>query len=171
MPGYDGTGRQGADYYRNTDIQIVAITNSAATTAQLTTTSSTKAAITSIPLSSYPTKKPTSWPTTTECYYVFTNQAFDLKPEETSWDVTRQVGGFNSAVISSEPYTPGMMDYFKKLYLSVGDYVFTIMIQDSGEDGMGEGSYSVTTNNREVIAQGGSFGSSESTAFPLPTLK
>ena len=46
-------------------------------------------------------------------------------------------------------------------------------IYDVYQDGMccawGEGSYSVTTIDEEVIGEGAEFGPSESTAFTLPT--
>ena len=56
----------------------------------------------------------------------------------------------------------------KELCLSIGNYNFTIY--DAGGDGMGEGSYKVSTNNREIIAlKKQPFGFSESTLFELPT--
>jgi hypothetical protein len=99
----------------------------------------------------------------------------DNYPEETSWTVTNSSGVI---VASGGTYgsQPDGSTVTEELCLVDGCYDFNIF--DSYGDGIccsyGSGSYSVTDANGNVLASGGSFGSSESTNFcfgggPAPT--
>mmetsp|Transcript_6830 Transcript_6830/g.15608 ORF Transcript_6830/g.15608 Transcript_6830/m.15608 type:complete len:1626 (-) Transcript_6830:1186-6063(-) len=110
---------------------------------------------------------PNPSPTPPECYDVNVNLNFDTYPQDESWDISQD----GVIVASSPPYASGLTQDAQELCLPPGDYVFTIY--DVYADGMcckwGEGSYSVTTINEEVIGGGAEFEASESTSFTLPT--
>ena len=92
---------------------------------------------------------------------------FDNYPQDTSWDIRQG----ENIIASSPPFDEGVTEDTQELCLPSGNYNFNIY--DVYGDGMccewGEGSYSVTSENGTVIASGGEFGQSESTAFSLPT--
>mmetsp|Transcript_24032 Transcript_24032/g.41177 ORF Transcript_24032/g.41177 Transcript_24032/m.41177 type:complete len:507 (+) Transcript_24032:325-1845(+) len=157
VPGCRGMGRKNADYCQNREVQLdVEIEASAAIDLAPNVTPP-------------PTNKPTTFPTTSHCYYVKIRLFFDSKPEETKWEMARYADNINSIIFSAGPFPSGQRTYFRELCLGIGDYKFTIY--DLGNDGMGNGNYTVSTHNKEIIAQGGSFVSKETTAFPMPTLE
>ena len=90
----------------------------------------------------------------------------DNYPGETSWQVTNAGG---SVVASGGTYgsQPDGSTVTESIDLSTGDYTFTIF--DSYGDGIccswGNGSYTLQDEFGNVLASGGSFGSSESTDF------
>ena len=92
----------------------------------------------------------------------------DNYPEETTWEIT-DAGG--SVVASGGPYgsQPDGSTVSSDWCLVDGCYDFTIF--DSYGDGIccayGNGSYSVTDGGGNVLASGGTFGSSETTNFCL----
>ncbi|OJJ19145.1 sheath polysaccharide-degrading enzyme [marine bacterium AO1-C] len=93
----------------------------------------------------------------------------DNYPEETSWQVTNAGG----TVVASNSYSTANPDGSTVTEtisgLANGDYTFTI--NDSYGDGIcctyGSGSYTLTDSGNGTIASGGSFNSTESTAFCL----
>jgi len=91
----------------------------------------------------------------------------DNYPGETTWSITD--GGGNT-VASGGPYGSQSTTYVEDLCLTDGCYTFTIF--DSYGDGIccswGNGSYSLVEDaSGNVLASGGSFGSSEATSFCL----
>ena len=90
----------------------------------------------------------------------------DNYPGETSWQVTNTS---SSVVASGGTYgsQPDGSTVTESIDLSTGDYTFTIF--DSYGDGIccswGNGSYTLQDEFGNVLASGGSFGSSESTDF------
>ncbi|NRA50603.1 MAG: fibronectin type III domain-containing protein, partial [Phaeodactylibacter sp.] len=90
----------------------------------------------------------------------------DNYPEETTWSITNAQG---ATVASGGPYgnLPDGSTVNENISLNGGDYTFTI--NDSFGDGIccsyGNGSYTLTDSDGAVIASGGNFNSSESTAF------
>lgn len=94
---------------------------------------------------------------------------FDNFSNETSWEITDS----NNVVVASSfgTYPGGSVDTTEQIFLPEDDYTFTIF--DVWGDGIccgyGNGSYELTeVAGGSVLATGGSFGSSESTAFSLP---
>ncbi|HHS95515.1 MAG TPA: T9SS type A sorting domain-containing protein [Phaeodactylibacter sp.] len=96
------------------------------------------------------------------------NITFDNYPEETSWTITN-ASGTTVASGGTYPNEPDGSTISIPLCLVDGCYDFTI--NDSYGDGIccgyGNGSYSVTDGSGNVLASGGSFGSSETTNFCL----
>mmetsp|Transcript_22689 Transcript_22689/g.47797 ORF Transcript_22689/g.47797 Transcript_22689/m.47797 type:complete len:760 (-) Transcript_22689:153-2432(-) len=107
----------------------------------------------------------------------------DNYPAETSWSIVKDstdpcVGQDNPSSLSGTGYDQQNTFYSNEYCVDEGKYIFTI--NDSYGDGIccsyGTGSYKVLYGNTEV-AQGGAFGSSETTTFgtcksvstPLPT--
>ncbi|MBV6653223.1 MAG: zinc metalloprotease, partial [Mameliella sp.] len=90
----------------------------------------------------------------------------DNYPEETTWSITNAQG---ATVASGGPYgnLPDGSTVNESFSLNGGDYTFTI--NDSYGDGIccsyGNGSYTLTDSDGAIIASGGNFNSSESTAF------
>lgn len=88
----------------------------------------------------------------------------DNYPGETAWSV-KDAGG--ATVESGSGYSGSGSTVTAELDLAAGDYTFEIT--DSYGDGIccsyGNGSYSVTAADGTVVASGGNFASSESTAF------
>ncbi|NNF36434.1 MAG: zinc metalloprotease [Saprospiraceae bacterium] len=94
---------------------------------------------------------------------------FDNYPEETSWQILNDI---NQVVASGGTYgnQPDGSTLVIDVCLTDGCYDFGIL--DSYGDGIccgyGNGSYSVTDDAGNILASGGSFGFSETTAFCLP---
>lgn len=94
---------------------------------------------------------------------------FDLRPEETSWNITDSQGNI---VASGGPYTgqAPMSSLQIEECLPYGCFEFNIF--DAYNDGMccganGNGSYEVRDDSGQLLASGGQFGSEESTPFCL----
>jgi subtilisin family serine protease/chitodextrinase len=89
---------------------------------------------------------------------------FDNYPAETSWSLT---DGSGNTIASGSGYSTKGGSVSENFDLSDGDYSFTI--NDSYGDGIccsyGNGSYTLTDGNGNVIVTGGDFGSSENTPF------
>lgn len=107
-----------------------------------------------------------STPTSDECYAVIIDLKFDRYAQDESWNITQD----GAVVASSSPFADGVTEDVQELCLPEGDYVFTIY--DAYGDGLccewGEGSYSVRTDEEDIIAEGAEFGPSESREFTLP---
>jgi len=94
----------------------------------------------------------------------------DAYPGETTWDIVTPDG---NQVMAGGPYSQSGTTYTdnEELLGCNIDYVFTI--KDGYGDGIccsyGEGGYTVTVED-EVVAEGGTFGSSEATNFNINTL-
>ena len=115
------------------------------------------------------TLQPTSAPTVFDCEQSTVGVAIatDEYPFETTWTLVEQ--GEESAVASGGPYNSLNTLFEHKICLPAGAYTFTI--EDSGGDGIccayGEGSYEVSWDG-ELVAQGSTFGFSESVAVFSP---
>ncbi|HFA51111.1 MAG TPA: T9SS type A sorting domain-containing protein [Bacteroidetes bacterium] len=87
----------------------------------------------------------------------------DNYPSETTWDL-KDAGG--ATVASGGPYSTNGGTVTQQFNLTAGDYTFTI--HDSYGDGIccayGSGSYTLVSNGVTIVS-GGSFASSEATAF------
>jgi hypothetical protein len=94
------------------------------------------------------------------------NIDFDNYASETSWSVVDANG---NTVASGSGYTNGDANYSENLCLADGCYDF--VINDSYGDGIccsyGNGNYSLTDADGNVLASGGSFSNTESTNFCL----
>ncbi len=97
------------------------------------------------------------------------NIHFDLAPAQTSWAIVHSSG---ATVASGGPYTsqPGGSTFtISGLCLADGCYTFTIY--DSGNNGLccrlGQGSYTLTDEDGNVLASGSQFGASQATNFCL----
>jgi len=92
---------------------------------------------------------------------IFSNYAGEL-----SWDITDADG---NVVASEGPYANG--DVSAQIVSCLEDGLHSLNMYDSYGDGMccswGEGSYSLTDSDGNVLASGASFGYSESTLFAL----
>jgi hypothetical protein len=92
------------------------------------------------------------------------NLTTDNYPSETTWEV-KDAGG--QIVASGGSYSNKNSNYSESISLAGGDYSF--IIYDAYGDGIccsyGNGSYTLTDGNNNVIATGGDYGSSESTSF------
>jgi len=101
-----------------------------------------------------------------DCYTssVTLSLTFDNYPTETSWSLTN---GSGATVASGNGYSVKNATITEDFNIENGDYTFTI--NDSYGDGIccsyGNGSYSLTDANSNVIVSGGNFGSSEATNF------
>ena len=96
---------------------------------------------------------------------------FDNYPEETSWDI-RDGGG--TVVASGGTYESQPDGSTLAIPVCLADACFDFTIYDSYGDGIccgfGNGSYSLTEDaSGTVLASGGSFGSSETTNFCVPS--
>ncbi|MCB9303709.1 MAG: T9SS type A sorting domain-containing protein [Lewinellaceae bacterium] len=93
---------------------------------------------------------------------------FDLAPAQTSWVITQSNG---NTVASGGPYTNQSPGSTLNVDLCLPDACYTFTIFDSGGNGLccrlGEGSYTLTDENNNLLASGGSFGSSQATIFCL----
>ncbi|MCB9276985.1 MAG: T9SS type A sorting domain-containing protein [Lewinellaceae bacterium] len=95
---------------------------------------------------------------------------FDLAPAQTSWAIVSSGG---STVASGGPYTnqPGLSTL--SLGICVPDGCYTFTIYDSGNNGLccrlGNGSYTLTDENSNLLASGSFFGASQSSNFCLDT--
>jgi hypothetical protein len=114
------------------------------------------------------------------CFWIDISIMHDAYPEETSWELSREVNNTwnlykegdsangDLGLVSLLPYAA--LSFFDSLCLQEGEYKFEIF--DSELDGMccdyGPGNYNVTSSNGGVIAEGGKFGGSESIAFTIP---
>ncbi len=91
------------------------------------------------------------------------NITLDNYPGETTWNLKN---GSGTTIASGGPYSGAGSTVYQAFNLTPGDYTFTI--NDSYGDGIccgyGQGSYSLTSGST-TIANGGAFGSSESTGF------
>ena len=90
----------------------------------------------------------------------------DFYPEETTWEITEE--GSNAAVLEGGPYDSQFGIYNEEWCLNpAACYTFTIF--DAYSDGIccdfGEGSYTISTVDGEVLATGGDFAASESSDF------
>ncbi len=97
---------------------------------------------------------------------------FDNYPEETGWNL-KNSGGTTVASNSYSTSNPDGSTIVENINgLSSGDYTFTIT--DTYGDGIccayGSGSYSLVSSEGEIVS-GGSFGSSEATAFCVDATK
>lgn len=106
---------------------------------------------------------------TPECEDVNVTIIFDKYSSETSWSLKDSTG---QTVMSGDNYTQGNGESITvSKCLPVGCYDFTI--NDTYGDGIccsyGSGSYEITNNNGDVLASGGSFGSSETKQVCLNT--
>ncbi|PLX22349.1 MAG: hypothetical protein C0599_06560 [Salinivirgaceae bacterium] len=101
-----------------------------------------------------------------DCYVsdLTLNLTTDNYPSETSWEVK---DGSGQTVASGSGYSNKNSNYSQVISLAEGDYKF--IIYDSYGDGIccsyGNGSYTLTDGNNDVIVSGGDYGSSESTDF------
>jgi hypothetical protein len=90
---------------------------------------------------------------------------FDNYSSETSWDIADDAGN----ILASGAYAAGTATATETACLSDGMY--TLTMYDVYSDGMcctyGEGSYSLTDAEGNILASGGSFGASESTSFAV----
>jgi hypothetical protein len=115
-----------------------------------------------------PSHSPSSSSPTETCYWIEVAIAYDEFAYETQWKVEQLDGEF---AIHTFNFTNGLSyGYVKERHcLPVGRYQF--IIWDEGDDGLcclyGSGNYTVTSND-ELIAEGGEFGSSETTIFDVP---
>ncbi|MEM6631156.1 MAG: PA14 domain-containing protein [Bacteroidota bacterium] len=93
----------------------------------------------------------------------------DDYPEETSW-IIQDDGG--STVASGGVYNSESPSSTLELSICLEDGEYTFIIYDDYADGIccgyGNGSYSLTDNQENVLASGGEFDDSESTTFTLP---
>ncbi len=100
----------------------------------------------------------------TNCTLTTISITVDDYPSETSWVITDSNGQivFNGAGYTSSPAT-------QTATICIYDGCYDFVMQDSYGDGLccqyGEGSYQVTDEQGNIIASGGTFGSSESTNF------
>ncbi len=95
---------------------------------------------------------------------VHLNIQFDNYPTETSWQITEGT----TVLYSGGPYSQADDEFVQSFCLNQnGCYEFTIF--DSYNDGIccnyGEGFYELTDANGEMLAEGASFGASETTSF------
>ena len=105
---------------------------------------------------------------------IFLSISFDNYPEETSWTITNDAG---VSVASGGTYGNQADGSTIVLDLCLVDGCYDFTINDSYGDGIccqfGNGSYSITDVNGNVLASGGDFGSSETTplclSVPTPT--
>jgi hypothetical protein len=101
-----------------------------------------------------------------DCYVsdLTLNLTTDNYPSETTWEV-KDAGG--QIVASGGSYSNKNSNYSESITLSDGDYSF--IIYDAYGDGIccsyGNGSYTLTDGNNDVIVTGGDYGSSETTEF------
>eukprot|EP01083_Nonionella_stella_P076293 207841_1 len=127
-----------------------------------------------------PTMSPhehTAWPTSEACWFVFVKIHFNAAdPAKISYKFERlkeDGSGYGSDILFSSNFTAAdQPEYNKEECFAIGKYMFTIVDDDSEEVALVSGvavQYWLTTNNREVIAQGQYFGQNASTSFPLPT--
>ena len=100
------------------------------------------------------------------CVDVTLDLLTDNYASETSWRITRASTG--ATVATGSGYSNNT-PYTETTPLDPGDYIFTIL--DSFGDGIccayGTGSYELSSEDGTVIAAGGEFASSESTAFTI----
>ncbi len=94
---------------------------------------------------------------------------FDLLPNQTTWNIFTEAG---EMIYSGGPYGASEVGGMITEELCIIDDCYTFTIFDSGNNGMcctfGEGAYSLTDSDGIIVAQGGSFGSSERTDFCQP---
>lgn len=101
-----------------------------------------------------------------DCYVsdLTLNLTTDNYPSETTWEV-KDAGG--QTVASGGSYSNKNTNYSKVISLADGNYSF--IIYDAYGDGIccsyGNGSYTLTDGNNDVIVTGGDYGSSETTEF------
>ena len=90
---------------------------------------------------------------------------FDTYSSETSWDIADDAGN----ILASNGYDAGTPSATETACLADGMY--TLTMYDAYADGMcclyGEGSYTLTDADGNVLASGGSFGASETTSFAV----
>ncbi len=100
-----------------------------------------------------------------DCTEVTLSINLDDYPEETSWQIINES---NEIMASGDNYNSSTGEILVTVCLPEGTYTFTI--NDSYGDGIccqyGNGSYSLTTGSTP-LANGGQFGTSESTTFTL----
>ena len=123
--------------------------------------------------STFPSASPTE-----VCFWIEISIMHDAFPEQTSWELSREVNNtWNLYIEGDNIGAVGLLRshdptrFFESLCLQGGKYKFEII--DSELDGIccrngGRGYYNVTTSNGGVIAEGGKFGGSESVAFTIP---
>jgi len=126
------------------------------------------------PVTSQPTEQPTSKPTTQApvqptCTTIEVSITLDDYPQDTSWNV---VGSTGEVVANSPAYDASMAGSteIESLCLQADTYSFDIY--DVYEDGMccdwGQGSYTLSTTNGDILATGGEWlGPSETKTFQL----
>eukprot|EP00984_Skeletonema_dohrnii_P004449 scaffold1582_cov143-Skeletonema_dohrnii-CCMP3373.AAC.17 len=129
---------------------------------------------TTAPSTSEPTEQPTPKPTTQApvlptCTTIEVSITLDDYPQDTSWNV---VGSTGEVVAKSPAYDASMAGSteIESLCLQADTYSFDIY--DVYEDGMccdwGEGSYTLSTTNGDILATGGEWlGPSETKTFQL----
>ena len=102
------------------------------------------------------------------CYWVDVDIAFDDYSGETSWEILK-LDTSGDIVVKTYEAGDGERSYTESLCLEVGQYMFTIY--DEAGDGLccgpGEDGYYNVTSYGRVFAQGGEFGSDESTLFSI----
>ncbi len=100
----------------------------------------------------------------TNCTQTTLSITLDMYPSETSWQI---LNSSNEVVLSGANYSGSGSTVTVQMCLDDGCYDF--IIYDSYGDGIccswGNGSYSLTDANNNVMASGGEFGSSETTNF------
>lgn len=104
-----------------------------------------------------------------DCTNIQLSLKFDNYPEETSWEI-RDASG--TTVYAGGTYGDQADGTTLNLADCIPNACYTLVVRDSYGDGMccayGNGSYTLTnTDTNEVLASGGSFGSSDSTNFCL----
>lgn len=101
--------------------------------------------------------------------YIRLSFTFDQYPAETSWDIKDEQG---NVIATSPNYSDKKEDDTENIDLCLPNGTYTFTIYDSYGDGMccsyGNGSYKMFSAG-ELIAIGGSFGTSESTTITLST--
>jgi hypothetical protein len=126
--------------------------------------------------STFPSASPTE-----VCFWIEISIMHDAFPEQTSWELSREVNNTWNVYIEGDNIgAVGLLRshganaptrFFESLCLQGGKYKFEII--DTGLDGIccrngGWGYYNVTASNGGVIAEGGKFGWSESATFTIP---
>jgi hypothetical protein len=104
------------------------------------------------------------------CTDIALSITFDDYPEETSWEITDASGAI---IANGGPYTNQADGSTINLTGCFVDGCYNFIIKDAYGDGMccsyGNGAYSLTDANGNVLASGASYGATETTNFCLPT--
>ncbi len=101
----------------------------------------------------------------TNCTFTTITIVLDLYPGETSWELRNEA---NAIIASGSGYTVASSTVTQQVCLEDGCYDFIIRDSPYSDGiccGYGQGSYSVTDADGNILASGGEFGSSETTNF------